>query len=188
LIPSELSSMSSEATLAEVHEPQPGPPVSPSHDPEGLPIDQGDITPEPPAGIESPINESQSMQVHGADESESKLTKTCKKNKKLKKKARKAVEVQAPTMFAEVFLIQDLVNAILDHYSNIPTVNLWEPMERRKWLMLSRLSRVFFEAVSRHLWREMTSIIPLFNLLPQSEQDGYVSAILYAPLPAIELY
>ncbi|KAH6901993.1 hypothetical protein BKA70DRAFT_1196659 [Coprinopsis sp. MPI-PUGE-AT-0042] len=93
------------------------------------------------------------------------------------------------TVFAEqVFSNQDLVDMIVNHLAtglpkwNVPTCEQKEGVKKKKiskkqppkLSKLLMLSRIFFEATSSHLWREMSSILPLFNLLPQSERGEYV--------------
>ncbi|KAH6901988.1 hypothetical protein BKA70DRAFT_1113535 [Coprinopsis sp. MPI-PUGE-AT-0042] len=80
-----------------------------------------------------------------------------------------------------IFLNQDIVNTIIDSYANIfDGSGLFQLLtqtiskKRRAMRQLCTLSRTFFEATSDHIWRNLSSIIPLFNLLPQSEQVEYV--------------
>lgn len=95
------------------------------------------------------------------------------------------------SMFAEeVFSNQDLVELILEHCARDPwfflksgddTGNSKKRRKRRALSMLLTMSRTVFEAASRHLWRELSSIMPLFNLLPQREHGEAVgvSSILF---------
>ncbi|KAH6901990.1 hypothetical protein BKA70DRAFT_1113450 [Coprinopsis sp. MPI-PUGE-AT-0042] len=84
---------------------------------------------------------------------------------------------------------QDLVDTIIDHYaSSLPQ---WKHTlkKRRIGLTLSMLlttSKTFFEATSSHLWRELSSIMPLFDLLPQGGRGEYAS-ILMRPIKREDL-
>jgi hypothetical protein len=80
-----------------------------------------------------------------------------------------------------VFLNQDLVKTIVDNYADgldEPGASQGTPQstsKRRRGLReLCTTSRTFFEATADGIWRELPSIIPLFNLLPQSERSEYV--------------
>ncbi|KAH6887889.1 hypothetical protein BKA70DRAFT_69861 [Coprinopsis sp. MPI-PUGE-AT-0042] len=86
-----------------------------------------------------------------------------------------SIEKVAVVSTDQVFLNQDLVDKIIDCYADkFPVKSVGAPKNRGGLRQLSTLSRAFFEATSNNIWKELSSIVPLFNLLPQSERDAYV--------------
>ena len=79
-----------------------------------------------------------------------------------------------PPLEQQIFLNQDLVNSIIECFVGDVAGEGLSSDEQWSLRKISALSKTFFDAASNRLWRELSSLLPLFELLPQSSAEEHV--------------
>ena len=81
----------------------------------------------------------------------------------------------------QVFLNQDLVESIVECFAKSFRARAPPNNQLRS---ISTVSKAFHRAASIHLWRELDSVLPLSDLLPQSDEEETVRVGTFA-IPSI---